>query len=85
MTLSMTTENTNPEDEVMCHCSGTKRGDIQTLFEQGKDMDAISRWTGASRGAVAASGTFQIFFTILQSKRKTTFRTPLNLLCLNPH
>lgn len=39
-----------PADEVMCHCSGTKRGNIKNLFEQGFDMDAISRWTGALSG-----------------------------------
>lgn len=34
----------------MCHCSGTKRDNIEKLFEQGFDMDAISRWTGALSG-----------------------------------
>jgi len=34
----------------MCHCSGTKRSYIQSLFEQGMDMQAISRWTGALSG-----------------------------------
>jgi bacterioferritin-associated ferredoxin len=34
----------------MCHCSGTTRRDIQSLFEQGMDMEAISRWTGAVSG-----------------------------------
>ncbi|MDD2700834.1 MAG: (2Fe-2S)-binding protein [Sideroxydans sp.] len=38
------------EDEVLCHCSGTRRGYIRSLFEQGKDMAAISRWTGALSG-----------------------------------
>jgi len=42
--------NTNPEDEVMCQCSGTRKGNIRTLFEQGMDIDAISRWTGALSG-----------------------------------
>jgi predicted CxxxxCH...CXXCH cytochrome family protein len=37
-------------DEVMCHCSGTKRGNIQRLAEQGMDLQAISRWTGALSG-----------------------------------
>ncbi len=46
----MNANNANPEDEVMCHCSGTTRGNIQTLFEQGMSMDAISRWTGAISG-----------------------------------
>ncbi len=39
-----------PEDEVMCHCSGTRRGYIQRLHEQGMDIEAISRWTGALSG-----------------------------------
>jgi len=46
----MDTKNTNPTDCVMCHCSGTKRDNIQNLFEQGMDMPAISRWTGALSG-----------------------------------
>lgn len=43
-------ESTAPADAVMCNCSGTKRGNIQSLFEQGLDMEAISRWTGALSG-----------------------------------
>ncbi len=39
-----------PADEVMCHCSGTRRNNIQKLFEQGMDINAISRWTGALSG-----------------------------------
>ncbi len=46
----MITKLANPADEVMCHCSGTTRGTIQILFEQGLDMDAISRRTGAISG-----------------------------------
>jgi NAD(P)H-nitrite reductase large subunit len=46
----MNTKNDDPADEVMCPCSGTKRGYIQSLFEQGMDIDAISRWTGAVSG-----------------------------------
>jgi NAD(P)H-nitrite reductase large subunit len=37
-------------DEVMCHCSGTRRMYIQRLHEQGMDIHAISRWTGALSG-----------------------------------
>ena len=40
----------NPTDEVICPCSGTTRRNIQSLFEQGMDVDAISRWTGAISG-----------------------------------
>lgn len=46
----MNTKHTNIVDEIMCPCSGTKRSNIQSLFEQGKDMDAISRSTGAISG-----------------------------------
>lgn len=34
----------------MCHCSGTRREYIRQLFEQGMDIQAISRWTGALSG-----------------------------------
>lgn len=47
---SMSSENDKPDDEVMCVCSGTTRGEIRTLFFQGKDRDAISRWTSALSG-----------------------------------
>jgi predicted CxxxxCH...CXXCH cytochrome family protein len=46
----MDTTNTLPDNEVICHCSGTKRNHVQSLFEQGLDMYAISRWTGALSG-----------------------------------
>lgn len=46
----MDTMNPHPADEVICHCSGTKRGNIESLFEQGMDMYAISSWTGALSG-----------------------------------
>lgn len=46
----MNTNDAKPADEVMCHCSGTKRNNIQKLVEQGMDINAISRWTGALSG-----------------------------------
>ena len=46
----MTKNHTEPADEVICHCSGTTRGNIQQLFELNMDMDAISRRTGALSG-----------------------------------
>lgn len=44
---------TNPEDldEVICDCSGTTRGKILSLIEEGiVDADTISRKTGAISG-----------------------------------
>ncbi len=47
----MDCQDSNPPDEVMCHCSGTTRIEIQRLFEQGLvSMEAISRRTGAISG-----------------------------------
>ncbi|HSI45205.1 MAG TPA: (2Fe-2S)-binding protein [Methylophilus sp.] len=40
----------NSPDEVMCSCSGTTRGMIQDMVKQGKDLDAISRYSGALTG-----------------------------------
>lgn len=37
-------------DEVMCSCSGTTRGQIYDLVMQGKDIEAISRYSGALSG-----------------------------------
>jgi NAD(P)H-nitrite reductase large subunit len=41
---------TNPDDIIICSCSGTKRSQIERLFNQGMDLDEISRWTGALSG-----------------------------------
>lgn len=39
------------QDEVICDCSGTTRGKILSLIEQGAiDVDTISRKTGAVSG-----------------------------------
>ena len=46
----METKPDSPENVVMCHCSGTKRDYIKSLYEQGMDIQAISRWTGALSG-----------------------------------
>lgn len=46
----MDKKNEKPADGIICPCSGTTRGKIQLLFEQGLDADEISRWTGANTG-----------------------------------
>lgn len=38
------------ENEIMCTCSGTTRGQIINLILDGLDLDAISRRTGALSG-----------------------------------
>lgn len=46
----MSNDCDNPDDEIMCSCSGTRRGQIRAYFLQGLDTDAISRKTGALSG-----------------------------------
>lgn len=37
-------------DEIMCDCTGTKRGKIQSLFEAGFDLEDICNKTGITTG-----------------------------------
>lgn len=46
----MSEENDESPHEVLCSCSGTTRGMIQAMVRQGKDLDAISRYSGALTG-----------------------------------
>ncbi len=48
--MHMSENITNAEDEVICICSGTTRGKIRLLFDEGLDAEAISRRTGALSG-----------------------------------
>jgi len=66
----MTTTNANLADEVMCDCSGTTRGKIQSLFEQGLDMDAISRMTGAISGCGGCDWDIAQFLNYLAKQQK---------------
>jgi bacterioferritin-associated ferredoxin len=38
------------DDDVLCPCSGTRRGQIRIYFELGLDAEAISRKTGILTG-----------------------------------
>lgn len=39
------------DDEIVCDCSGTTKGKIKQLFQQGVvDLDTLSRKTGAISG-----------------------------------
>lgn len=63
----MNTKNTNFDDEIMCSCSGTTRGEIQTLFKEGLDIDAISRRTGALSGCAGCEWDVAQFLKALAS------------------
>ncbi len=69
---SMNTKNSNSADEIMCPCSGTKRGNIQTLFEQGMDMEAISRWTGAISGCGGCEWDISEFLNNLAEQKNNS-------------
>lgn len=53
----------------MCHCSGTRREQIQRLFEQGMDMNAMSRWTGALSGCGGCEWDIAEFLKELADRR----------------
>jgi bacterioferritin-associated ferredoxin len=61
----MAAQNDKLVDEVMCSCSGTTRGQIYDLFMQGKDLDAISRWTGAKTGCGGCEWDIEVFVKAL--------------------
>lgn len=54
----------------MCPCSGTTRSKIQSLFEQGLDMDAISRRTGALSGCGGCEWDIVQFMNDLAGQNK---------------
>lgn len=65
----MMTKQINPADEVMCHCSGTTRDNIQRLFGQGLDIDAISRRTGAISGCAGCEWEIAQFLHALAEQK----------------
>lgn len=38
------------DEEVICMCSGTTRGKVRKLFNEGMDLEAISNWSGVLSG-----------------------------------
>ena len=46
----MSINNPDSPDEIICPCTGTTRGQVEKLFNEGLDLDAISRRTGALSG-----------------------------------
>lgn len=56
----------------MCHCSGTKRDNIQKLFEQGMDVQAISRWTGALSGCGGCEWDIADFLKALAEQKSNS-------------
>lgn len=69
--------DTQPTDHVMCHCSGTKRDNIQNLFHQGMDMAAISRWTGALSGCGGCEWDIAELLKELAEQKSKDAKNPL--------
>lgn len=67
----MNAQQPDPADPVMCHCSGTRRRNIQALFEQGMDIQAISRWTGALSGCGGCEWDIADFLKALAERGQT--------------
>jgi NAD(P)H-nitrite reductase large subunit len=66
----MAKNSDNEDDEIMCSCSGTTRGQIQLLFKEGLDIDAISRWTGALSGCAGCEWDIAQFLKTLAETQK---------------
>ena len=52
-------------DEIICSCSGTTRGQVYDLVQQGMDLEAISRWTGAKTGCGGCDWDIEVFVRAL--------------------
>ncbi len=63
----MNNPDDNVIDEVMCTCSGTTRGQIYDMVMQGKDLDAISRYSGALSGCGGCEWDIGEFVKALQA------------------
>lgn len=66
----------NPQDEVMCLCSGTRRSRIRELFLQGFDVEAISRKSGALSGCGGCEWDIAAFVEELAAARDANPRDP---------
>jgi bacterioferritin-associated ferredoxin len=61
----------DPADEVMCTCSGTTRGQIYDLVMQGKDIEMISRKTGAKTGCGGCDWDIEVFVNALNEAKNS--------------
>lgn len=67
--MTESAKRSDPADAVMCSCSGTTRGNIENLFEQGLDLEAISRRTGALSGCAGCEWDIAEFLKELAANR----------------
>lgn len=59
-------------DEIMCSCTGTTRGQIYDLCQQGKDLEGISRHTGIFTGCGGCEWDIGQFVKALTEIKQTS-------------
>ena len=65
----MSEEKDSLADEIMCACSGTTRGKIFDLVQQGMGIDAISQWTGIKTGCGGCDWDIEVFVKALAEQK----------------
>jgi bacterioferritin-associated ferredoxin len=66
----VSTEQDHLADEVICGCTGTSYRKIQTLYEQGFDLDTICRKTGARSGCGGCEWEIEEFIKIVAQQNQ---------------
>ena len=64
----MSSKNDNPDDEILCFCSGTRRGKIRDLYMQGMDIQEIAAMTGAMTGCGGCEWEIEYYLKELQQQ-----------------
>ena len=62
----MSNSKNNPDDEILCFCSGVKRGKIRELYRQGFELQGIAEMTGAMTGCGGCEWEIEYFLKELE-------------------
>lgn len=66
----MASNTDNEEDVIMCDCTGTKCSDIERMYFDGLNMDAISSKTGIMTGCGGCEWAIESYLEALDEERK---------------
>jgi len=61
----MVSKDIDPDDEIICECTGTKRSDIERMYFEGLDLEAISRKTGVLTGCAGCEWEIESYLKAL--------------------
>ncbi|MCB5186453.1 (2Fe-2S)-binding protein [Methylobacillus caricis] len=64
----MSSKNDNPDDEVLCFCSGVRRSKIRALYMQGMDIRGIADMTGALTGCGGCEWEIEYYLQELEQQ-----------------